>query len=716
MKTELISANHDFTPTVRESLVRSLKALAYNLWWTWNPEAAALFKELSPLVWDQSNHSAVAVLKRVSDNELRARLGDNHFATKVKTILDEFSEYIHNTETWCVKNAPHLLEKPVAYFSAEFGLHECLPIYSGGLGILAGDFAKSASDLGISFVGVSLFYRLGYFKQRISADGWQQEDYPPVDPTELPIRMLVDEYGTPIETSVTIGHSTVKLRAWRIRVGRVEIILLDSNHPDNELHFRELTGRVYGGDSSTRIMQEFILGVGGVRILRTMGIHPQIFHMNEGHSAFLTFELLREKTAAGMSMAKAEQEVKKQCVFTTHTPVPAGHDRFPQSLIEFQLSTFVQKLKMNIDQLMAYGRIDPKNKEEAFCMTTLALKLSRIANGVSELHGKVSREMWKQLYPGVPVEKVPITHVTNGIHTPSWGNLRAHEFWNKRLTVDWTDKLMDKKFWEKFDDHEIASDEELWAFRCALRRQLIEFVRTRLVNIDRDRYSTSVLDNILSPDVLTIGFARRFATYKRAPLIFRNLDKLAEIVNHPELKVQIIFAGKAHPRDDDGKRFIQKIMQFTHDPRFFGKIVFVENYDINVARFLISGSDVWLNTPRRPLEASGTSGMKIAVHGGLHFSTLDGWWVEAYDGGNGWTIGDSKKYNSDDEQDTADAASLLNILEHQILPEFYNRDENGIPREWIKRIRRSLKHLIPEYSSDRMVAEYVKKCYTNNGQ
>lgn len=711
MKTKEKDKYQEFTPAVRESLVRQLKALAYNLWWTWNPEAGALFQELSPLVWEQSNHSAVAVLKRVSDTELRARFGDPHFAQRVKNILDEFSEYIHNTNTWCVRNAPHLLEKPVAYFSAEFGLHECLPIYSGGLGILAGDFAKSASDLGISFVGVSLFYRLGYFKQKISDDGWQQEDYPPVDHSEVPIRLLVDEYGTPIETSVTIGHSTVKLQAWRVRVGRVEIILLDSNHPDNELHFRELTGRVYGGDVSTRIMQEFILGVGGVRILRALGIHPQIFHMNEGHSAFLTFELLREQVARGVQIKEAEEIVKNQCVFTTHTPVPAGHDRFPQSLIEFQLSTFVQKLKLTINQLMAYGRVDEKNSEETFCMTVLALKLSRITNAVSELHGKVSRTMWKKLYPKLEDDNVPIIHVTNGIHTPGWANLRAHEFWNKRLGFDWTDKILDKKYWEKFTNHAIASDEEIWALRSTLRRELVEFARTRIAATNPGRFTTAVLDNILSPDVLTIGFARRFATYKRAPLFFKNLEKLIPLIAHPQMPVQIVFAGKAHPRDDDGKRFIQRIIQFTRDPRFAGRVVFIENYDINVARNLVAGADVWLNTPRRPLEASGTSGMKVTIHGGLHFSTSDGWWVEAYNGNNGWVIGTDKNYATDEEQDIADANSLLQILESDMVPEFYNRDEHGIPRAWIKRIRNSMQTLISEYSSDRMVAEYVEKCY-----
>ncbi len=703
----------NISPSAREVFIRQLKALAYNLWWTWNPEAGALFQELSPLVWEQSNHSAVAVLKRVSDDELRARLGDNHFAKRVKIILDEYSEYIHNTETWCVKNAPHLLEKPVAYFSAEFGLHECLPVYSGGLGILAGDFAKSASDLGVAFVGVSLFYRLGYFRQKISADGWQEEEYPSLDPSEIPIRLLVDEYGNPIETSVTIGHSTVKLHAWRVRVGRVEIILLDSNLPENELHFRELTGRVYGGDVSTRIMQEFILGVGGVRMLRALGIHPQIFHMNEGHSAFLTLELLREKIAQGIERNSAEEEVKKHCVFTTHTPVAAGHDRFPHSLIEFQLSAFAQKLKMSIGDLMSYGKINPKDKDETFCMTILALKFSMITNAVSQLHGKVSREMWKDLYPGVKVDEVPIIHVTNGVHTPGWANLRAHEFWNKRLTFDWTERLMDKDYWEKFAKDHIASDEELWALRTTLRRELIEFVRKKISETSHERYTPSVLDNILNPNALTIGFARRFATYKRAPLFFKQLEKLIPIINHPQMPVQIVFAGKAHPRDDEGKRFIQKIINFTRDHQFSGKVVFIENYDINIARYLVSGADVWMNTPRRPLEASGTSGMKITIHGGLHFSTFDGWWVEAYNKINGWLIGNDDDYKDEEKQDISDSNSLIEILGNEIVPEFYNRDEHGIPRGWIKRIRNAMHTLLSEYSSDRMVAEYVMKCYKN---
>lgn len=700
-----------FNDRTNLQIIDQLKSLAYNLWWTWNPEAALIYKELSPLIWETSNHSAVAVLRRISDAELIARLGDPDFLSRVKKILDEYSEYMSCSNTWCFQNFPELINNPIAYFSAEFGLHECLPIYSGGLGVLAGDFAKSASDLGIPFYGISLYYRLGYFKQKISDDGWQFEEYPQINTDDVPIQPLVDQNGNPVQTSVTIGHSNVKLHAWKINIGRVNVILLDSNLPENELHFRELTGRVYGGDISTRIMQEIILGIGGVKILRAIGINPAIFHMNEGHSAFLTLELLREQVNKGLTLNHAEEYVKKHCIFTTHTPVEAGHDRFPKSLIELQLSNYLKELKLSVDDIMKYGRVNEQDQNELFCMTVLALKFSKVSNAVSKLHSQVSKAMWKNLYPKVSVNEVPIIHITNGVHTPGWANVKAHEFWNKRLGYDWTEKIMDKEYWKKFTNHEIASDEELWALRNILRRELIEFVRMRYLSSHPNRVSISDLDNILSPDVLTIGFARRFAVYKRAPLIFRNFDKLVELVNSKSTPIQIIFSGKAHPRDDEGKKFIQKIVAYTKDPRFYGKIVFIENYDINVARYLVSGSDVWLNTPRRPLEASGTSGMKIAIHGGLHLSTLDGWWVEAYNGKNGWSIGPEQSYSNEEEQDRADADSLMDILTNEVIPQFYNRDTIGIPREWIKRIRMSIQSLIPEYSSHRMASEYVEKCY-----
>ena len=698
-------------------MVAAIKRLAYNLWWTWNPEAGAIFETLSPYWWEQSNHSAVAVLRHVSDQELRARLGDADFAARVRSVLEEFLAYMEQPETWCTAQAPELATHPIAYFSTEFGLHESLPIYSGGLGVLAGDFAKSASDLGIGFVGISLFYRQGYFQQRISANGWQEEVYSPFELDNLPFRLVTDEAGKPVETAVEIGYSIVKLRAWHVIVGRASIYLLDSNHPDNEEHFRELTARVYGGDISTRIAQEIVLGIGGVRMLRTLGIKPGLFHMNEGHSAFLALELVRERLAAGRSLTDALQDVREHCIFTTHTPVPAGHDRFEQGLMQFQLGRFCQLLNIPFEQLMAFGRVRPDNPNEPFCMTVLALKMSRVSNAVSELHGKVSREMWKDLYPNVPVEKVAIGSVTNGVHTPGWGTLRAHEFWNKRLGFDWTDRLMGPKFWEKLQDPNFASDEELWALRYTLRRELVEFARKRLreqhMRVGGD--GTSVFETVLSPDVLTIGFGRRFATYKRGPLFFHDWDRAVALITNARYPIQLVFAGKAHPRDDEGKKFIQRIVEISRNPQLFGRVVFLENYDTNVARFMVSGSDIWLNTPRRPLEASGTSGMKVAIHGGLHLSTLDGWWREGYDGENGWVIGSEQDYLNWDEQDRADAESLYHTLETQIVPEFYNRDEHGIPRRWIARIRHAMQTLIPQYSSDRMVGEYVTGYYVRTG-
>lgn len=694
-------------------MVATVKRLAYNLWWTWNPEAGAIFETLSPYWWEHSNHNAVAVLRHVSDQELRARFGDADFAARVRSALEEFLSYMELSETWCAGQAPELITHPIAYFSAEFGLHESLPIYSGGLGVLAGDFAKSASDLGLGFVGISLFYRQGYFQQRVSANGWQEEVYSPFEPDSLPFRLVTDEAGKAVETAVEIGYSIVRLRAWHVTVGRASIYLLDSNHPDNEEHFRELTARVYGGDISTRIAQEIVLGIGGVRLLRTLGTQPALFHMNEGHSAFLTLELLRERLAAGRSLAAGQQDVRDQCIFTTHTPVPAGHDRFEQGLMQFQLGKFCQFLNIPFEQLMGFGRVQPDNQTESFCMTVLALKMSRVSNGVSELHGKVSRELWKSLFPNVPVEKIPIGYVTNGVHTPGWGALRAHDFWNKRLGFDWTDRLMGPKFWKKLEEPNFASDEELWALRYTLRRELVEFARKRL----REQYmrvggdGTGVFERVLSPDVLTIGFGRRFATYKRGPLFFRDWDRAVALITNAQYPIQLVFAGKAHPRDDEGKKFIQRIFEISRNPQLFGRVVFLENYDMNVARFMVSGSDVWLNTPRRPLEASGTSGMKVAIHGGLHFSTLDGWWREGHDGQNGWAIGSEREFPNWEEQDRADAESLYHILNTQIVPEFYNRDEHGIPRRWIARLRHAMQTLIPQYSSDRMVGEYVKDYY-----
>ena len=699
-------------PTERsQELVRKLHDISHNLWWSWNFEAQSIFSDLSPHVWERTHHNPVALLAEMSGEEIAARLGDVQFARKVETASTQFSEYLRGKNTWAsthVNNHNPL----VAYFSAEFGFHESLRTYSGGLGILAGDHTKSASDLGIPFVGVSLFYRQGYFEQRIAIDGWQNEIYLSADPQKLPLEIVVDLKGEPIRCSVDIGFSTVYFHSWRLHVGRSIVYLLDTNLKENEERFRDLTAHVYGGDSTTRISQEIILGIGGVRLLRALNIHPSVYHMNEGHSAFLTLELLREQMDRNGTISAAAAEVKRHCVFTTHTPVPAGHDRFSKDLMEHAFSSMSKSLNINGEELMGYGRINPKDPVETFCMTVLALKMSRSANGVSELHGQVSREMWKPLFHDSSAVNVPIGHITNGVHIGGWLNEKSERFWGEHLGKDWQDHYMDAGFWKKAAAAQTISDEALWALRYDLRRELVEFARHTLrVQHSRFGNGVAVYETVLSPDALTIGFSRRFATYKRAPLLFKQMERTIELFNNAERPLQLIFSGKAHPRDDDGKRFIKQVLELTNHPRLFGKVVFLENYDINVARHLIAGADVWLNNPRRPLEASGTSGQKIAIHGGLNCSILDGWWREACDGSNGWAIGKDGQPQSADLQDEQDAEDLFSVISSQIIPEFYDRDERDIPQRWIARIRRSVETLVPMYNTHRMVAEYVKKYY-----
>lgn len=695
-----------------EHLPRRLRSLAYNLWWTWNPEAQAVFRELSPLVWRRSNHNAVAVLREVSETELRSRLRDPEFRNRVTIAVDEFEEYLRNKKTWASKHAKKLV-RPVAYFSAEFGLHESLRLYSGGLGVLSGDHAKSASDLGIPFVGIGLFYRQGYFIQRIDPGGWQQESYPRQDPETLPLELVTLPEGGRLLNSVEISHSTVYFQTWRLRVGRATIYLLDTELPENDQHFQGLTATVYGGTIDTRIGQEIILGIGGVRLLRSLGLDPAVFHMNEGHSAFLVLELLREALERGSGLEEAEASVRNRCVFTTHTPVPAGHDRFSSELMTHAMGKFWSGTGLSHDDLMNYGRVHPPDPDEPFTMTVLALRMSRVANGVSKLHGHVSREMWLSLYPKRSAARVPIGAITNGVHTPGWANARAHEFWNKRLGFDWTNKLMDPVFWRRIEHNGLASDEELWALRYALRRDLVEYVRRRLCEQHGRgmEEGMAAFGEVLSTDALTICFARRFATYKRAPLVFRHLEQIIPVFTDAQRPVQIVFAGKAHPRDNEGKKFIQTIVEMTHHPQLHGRVVFLENYDMNVARHLVSGADVWLNTPRRPLEASGTSGMKVLIHGGLNLSILDGWWREGFNGKNGWAIGDDEAAADLEAQDETDFQNLLSVLTSRVIPEFYERDARGIPVAWLRRIRNSMRTLIPAFSTDRMVAEYVRQSY-----
>jgi starch phosphorylase len=710
-------------------LVAGLQKLSRNLWWSWDQEAQDFFYELSPRGWQNLFHNAVAVLREVSEYELRMRLQDADFECAARAILRNFEAYLADKNTWGHLHAPHLLNNPVAYFSAEFGLHESLPISAGGLGILAGDHAKSASDLGLGFVGISLFYREGYFQQAVDSNNWQTEFYNLIDPQNVPLEPVLGQDGKPVVCEVEIDMNRVLFRAWRVNVGRVPVYLLDANLPENAQHFRDLTTRVYGGDRSMRIMQEILLGIGGVRLLRKLGVQPSVFHMNEGHAAFLTLELIREKMAAGQNFPDALAATKSQCIFTTHTPVEAGHDRFTPDLMDYAFQLFRAQLHVPFADVMALGRVQPKDAQESFCMTVLALKVSRAANGVSELHGDVSRQMWHGLYPSLPVDKVPIGHITNGIHLLGWMKGPVRQFWRKKLTEgrdhaavscrekfgsDWATAVNSSEFWEKMTDPDFVSDEELWALRYRLRREMIEFVRRRLL-LQHQRLSAGDFirfDHLLNPDALTIGFARRFATYKRAPLIFQQFDNILKLVHDQKRPIQFIFAGKAHPRDDEGKRFIQQIIHLSRHSELAGYLVFVENYDVHVARQMVSGCDVWLNNPRRPLEASGTSGMKAGCHGCLNFSILDGWWREGYDKTNGFAIGeDSQPYNVE-EQDRLDSANLYQTLTQQIIPMFFDRDKRGIPRQWIQRIRRAMVTLVPQFTTDRMVKEYAQKYYS----
>jgi len=707
MKTEPL------TSAELTDLIHGLNRLARNLWWTWNQEAQELFQRLSPRAWQNLYHNAVAVLHEVSDYELRTRLQEPAFAADVRDVLKRFNAYMEERDTWAAQNAQKLEGKPVAYFSAEFGLHETLPIAAGGLGILAGDHAKSASDLGLPFVGISLFYRQGYFMQTINEENWQTEYYSRLNPRNLPMEAVLDAKGEHLTCMIQIATSQVKFKVWKVNVGRIPIYLMDTDLPENEEHYRELTLRVYGGDSTTRIMQEMLLGVGGVRLMRALDIQPSVFHMNEGHAAFLTLELMREKMATGHTLEDARKATTKECIFTTHTPVEAGHDRFTSDLVQYAAHKFANNLKISHQEFMDMGRVRKGDESEPFCMTVLALKHSRTANGVSELHGEISRQMWQDLYADKKVEEVPIGHITNGIHVAGWMKGPLRRFFRRRLGEHWDTDLNTRAFWNRMEDPDFVSDEEIWALRSLLRRELIEFSRRRLLlqsqSLKRENFIT--FDHLLNPDVLTIGFARRFATYKRAPLVFQQFEQIVKLVKDKKYPIQFIFAGKAHPRDDEGKRFIQHIIHLSKHTELHGHLVFIENYDIHVARQMVSGCDIWLNNPRRPLEASGTSGQKTSAHGCLNMSILDGWWREAFDETNGFAIGPDSQPDSIEEQDRVDSNNLYDVLTKEVIPSFYNRDSAGIPRNWIQKIRRSMSTITPEYSTWRMVQDYANKYY-----
>jgi starch phosphorylase len=690
-----------------------LWSLARNLWWCWDHECVALFRDLSPTRWRELNQNPIALLNELPLNEIERRATEMSLHSRINYVYRRQQEYLKAENTWGGEHAALLRTRPVAYFSAEFGLHESLPIYSGGLGVLAGDHIKSASDLDIPLVGIGLFYGQGYFLQRLDRSGWQKEEYVHTDVNQCPIQPAIGENGEPVVVEIQTRGGSIRAKVWRVKVGRCDLLLLDSNVEGNAPEDRELTSRLYGGDGRTRIRQELLLGVGGFRALRAMGITPGVLHLNEGHSGFAVLEAIRSRMEEeGLDFMTAASQIPREVIFTTHTPVPAGHDRFNADLIEEHLGPLRDQLGLSHDNLMGFGRVSSNDYQETFCMTVLGLKLSRRANAVSSLHGEVSRAMWWPLYPEKPQDAVPIGHVTNGVHVPSWLAPQMCRLYDRHLGVGWQAKSGSARTWEGIEN---VDDGELWETHLSLKSRMIEFVRRRACEQAERRSepqeTLQTLSKLLSPDALTIGFARRFATYKRANLILADIQRLASMVNDPKRPVQFVFAGKAHPHDEPGKRVLQQIAELMRNSEFSDKFVFVEDYDINVGRFLVQGVDVWLNNPRRPLEASGTSGQKVVLNGGLNLSVLDGWWAEAYDGLNGFAIGTGRTHSNMDVHDSRDGEDLYRVLRDELIPLFYQRDRDGLPRGWIKRMKRTIRTLGWRFSADRMVMDYTLKCY-----
>ena len=698
-----------FVAPVRERLW----SVARNLWWISDDDANNLFRSLDPALWRRCNHNPLSLLGEIPLSKLEARAGELMLHGRINYTYRRQQEYLQDDRTWGATHAGVLRTRPVAYFSAEFGLHESLPIYSGGLGVLAGDHIKSASDLDIPLVGIGLFYGEGYFKQRLNENGWQEEEYLQVDPTQLPMEIAIGVNGAPVDVHVETRGGPIHARVWRVRVGRCDLLLLDTNVPQNTPEDRTLTSRLYGGDAGVRIRQELLLGVGGFKALRAMGIQPGVLHMNEGHSGFAVLEAIRRRMRdEGIGFDQAVPRVAREVVFTTHTPVAAGHDRFDPGLVEDHLGPLREELGISHERLMALGRENPHNHSERFCMTVLGLKLSRRANAVSCLHGEVSRAMWTGLYPGRTEDEVPIGHITNGVHVPTWLAPQMFRLYERHLGSGWHQHSGESRIWEGIEN---VDDGELWEAHLALKSRLLEFVRRRAVAQAERRRDPSDpparLAKVLSPDALTIGFARRFATYKRANLLLADMERLAAMANDFNRPVQFVFAGKAHPHDEPGKRVLQQIAQMMRDPLFADKFVFVEDYDINVGRHFVQGVDVWLNSPRRPLEASGTSGQKVVLNGGLNLSVLDGWWAEAYDGLNGFAFGGGKTHSSVDVHDRRDGEDLYRVLRDEVIPLYYQRDRDGLPRGWIKRMKRTIRTLGWRFNADRMVMDYTLKCY-----
>jgi starch phosphorylase len=688
-----------------------LVELASNLWWTWQPDAQELFQQIDSTLWIEVYHNPVKFLRQARRKSLNAAVHDRRVLELYDRVIKAFDAYMRPESTWYATAHADRLDHYIAYFSTEFGLHESFPTYAGGLGILSGDHAKEASDLGLPFVGIGFLYNQGYFSQHITEDGWQEAGYRRYSFEDVPVIPFTDEQGQPLIVSVDLPGRVLHARVWRIQVGRVPLVLLDSDVDGNAPADRDLTARVYGGDLDTRISQEIVLGIGGVRALRALKIQPKVWHMNEGHSAFLALERIRERIANGMTFAQAEADVRRATVFTTHTPVPAGNEEFPDWLIDRYFSQYWGQLGLDRDGFMGLAR-HAQPWGQTFSMSMLAIRMSHLRNGVSELHGRVSRRMWHFMFPDQPVERVPIRSITNGVHTGTWLARRLAELYDLYLGPDWREALDDPAAWQAIY---AAPDEELWAVRRHLKRKLAAFARERARAhwLTARRHPVQIVADgaLLDPYMLTIGFARRFATYKRGALIMRDPERLMRLINNVERPVQIIFAGKAHPMDEPGKLIIQHVYRTLKKAEYGGRIVFLEDYDINLARYLVQGVDVWMNNPRRPLEASGTSGMKAALNGVLNFSVLDGWWQEGYNGENGWAIGDENELPNPDEQDARDGESLYDTLENQIVPLYYENGLSDMSHGWMRKVKTSIATLAPMFSTHRMVKQYVEEMY-----
>jgi starch phosphorylase len=699
------------SPCLSERLC-CLNDLALNLRWSWDHPTIELFRRLDSDLWEQTNHNPWLMLGRIDQKRLAEAESDEAFLAHMDRVWANLHEYLQNAG-WFRRAHPEAGGLRIAYFSAEFGLTECIPNYAGGLGILAGDHLKSASDLGLPLTGMGLLYQGGYFRQYLNADGWQQETYPINDFRNLPLEPVKDEFDEPVFIDVDFPGRKVFAQIWKVQVGRIPLYLLDTNNPRNSPDDRKITGALYGGERELRIQQEIILGIGGMRALRALNIQPTVCHMNEGHSAFLGLERARmELEECKIGYYEARQLTAAGNVFTTHTPVPAGFDRFDPGLMEHYFRAYVQQLGISFDEFMRYGRDNPNDPGSQFNMANLAARHSSYANGVSRLHGQVSREMAHPVWSGYPLDEVPIGYVTNGVHVPTWISMEMSAVLDRYLGPKWSEDPANHDVWNRIDR---IPDHELWRVHQIRRERLVHYARSRLAaqiaNRGGSNTEAAAAHAVLDPDVLTIGFARRFATYKRATLILRDAERLKRILLDAKRPVQLLLAGKAHPHDGFGKELIRQIVHFAQDAQVRSSVVFLEDYDMSVARYLVQGCDVWLNTPRRPNEASGTSGMKLLPNGGLNLSVLDGWWDEAFDGEVGWGIGRGEAYTDEEYQDRVESEALYNLLENEVAPLFYDRDVEDVPRGWVAKMKASMKRLTPVFNTNRMVAEYAERFY-----